>query len=165
MPGSYENQGDGGSFVVSQLIRNGKHVHARDGDVFGVAAIVQVTEHAELRAQVLLARGAGRAHVAECHGRQQYALTWFEIGDVFAELGDRSGDVAAVDVRQLDSRQALADEEIQMIQGHRLDLYQNLVLAKLRLRHIFKFQHLRPAKLMNSYRFHGKRSPCRLGSV
>ena len=102
--------------------------------------------------------------IAECHGRKQDALARFEISDVFAGFNNVAGNITAIDVRQLHSGQAFPDEQIEMIQGAGFYSYEHLVFAKLRVRDIFKLQHLRPAKFMDAYSLH-RLSPCKLARV
>ncbi len=91
---------------------------------------------------------------AEMHGRKQHALPGLESADVLAHLDDLARDVAAENVRQLHSRQPLAHPDIEMIQRTRAHAHQHLILARLRIGHIFVSQNFRPAELMNADGFH-----------
>src|SRR5258708_25400475 len=169
VPGRHENEGNGGRLVISQVVirqsvGDGQHVDARNRDVLGVAAVIQIPQHRELRTKVLLAGSAGRAVSAKCHGGQQDTLPNFQVGDVFAHLGDVAGDIAAVDVGKLDAGQSFSDEKVEMIQGAGLDPHQHLVFANLGIRNIFKLQNLGSAKFMEAYSLH-QLSPGKLANV
>src|SRR6476646_9193823 len=69
VPCRERNQRHGRGFIVGQFLRNRQDAHARHGDVFAVAAIVQIAKHTELRAEILLTLGAFGADPAERHGR------------------------------------------------------------------------------------------------
>src|SRR5579871_632727 len=154
VPGGHVHQWDRCRLIVGQFLGNRKHIRARNRNIFGIAAVVHVAEDRELRAKILSPVGAGRTVSTKSHRRKQYALPYLQIGDVFANFGNIAGNITAVDVRQLDSRQTLADEQIKMVQRAGFDLDQHLIFARLDIGHIFKFQNLRPAKLMETYGLH-----------
>ena len=60
----------------------------------------------------------------------------------------------AEDVRQLDSRQALADKQIQVVQGTGLYLDEDLIFARLRIGNVLIFQYRWIPEFMNPNRFH-----------
>ena len=154
VPGSHKNQGDGGCLIVSQIIGDRKNADARHGYIFSIAAIIQIAEHGKLRAKILLPGGAGGAVSAERHRGQQNTLPDFQVGDVFAHLGDVARHVAAVDMRELDPWQAFADKEIKMVQSTGLYPHEYLVFADLHVGNIFILQNFRTAKFMEAYGFH-----------
>jgi hypothetical protein len=59
--------------------------------------------------------------ITEMHRSKQDALTGLKSCDVLADFDNFSRDVAAENVRKLDSGQAFADPDIQMIHGAGLD--------------------------------------------
>src|SRR5262249_30475762 len=121
---------------------------------FAIAAIIQVAEHGKLRAEILLPFAALRTDAAERHGRQQHTLGRLEIGDVVTHGDDVAGNIAAVDVRQLDSRKPLADKQIEVVQSAGLYLHHHLVVTQRGVRDIFILQYFRTTKLVKADGFH-----------
>src|SRR5215471_9092725 len=109
VPGGGEYQGNAGSLLERKRhsLGNRNNANARHGDVFAVAAVIGVSENAEAGAEILASPYAFEAVSAEGHGRQQHALARLQIGDVLADPGHLAGNVAAVDVRQLDAGESL----------------------------------------------------------
>ncbi len=101
VPCGDEDERNRGGFFKRHRVRDGNDIDAGDGDELGVAAVVGVSEDAELAAEVLLTGGALLAVSAEGHGGEQNALPDLQVADVIAELGDLAGDVAAVNVGKL----------------------------------------------------------------
>src|SRR6185312_7680325 len=114
----------------------------------------QVSQHAVLRTKILLSFGACFAIAAESMRRQQHTLARLKIGDIFADLSNIAGNVAPIDVRQLDPGQTFADEKIQVVQRTRLHSHQNLIFARLGVWNVFKLQNVRTAEFMEANGFH-----------
>jgi hypothetical protein len=140
--------------VEVERIGNRDHVRAWNRNELAVTSIHPVAQHGEFTAVVLQSGKALHAMSAEMDGRDNDPLASPESGDVFADLDDFSGDVAAQDVRQLHARQAHADEEIEMVQRAGAHPHQNMVLAQLRLRDVFVLEYLGTAEFMNANCFH-----------
>src|SRR5205823_4127525 len=121
---------------------------------FRVAAINAVAQDRKRTAEALLPRSALRAMIAEDHRHEQDALPCSYVAHIFADFCDLSGNIAAVDVRQLYSWQPFAHPQIQVIQRAGTHANQHLIFAKLRVRHILVAQDLRPAKLVEADCFH-----------
>ena len=89
---------------------------AGNGDQFAVAAIHRIAEDGEFAALVLHSRQAVHAMSAEMHGSDQHALPGREAADIFADLNDLSGHIAAQNVREFHPGQSFAHPDIQMIE-------------------------------------------------
>ena len=97
---------------------------------------------------------------AEVHGRDQHALPDCESGDVLADFGDLTGDVAAEDVRQFHARQSFANPDVEVVERAGLDAHQHLIFARLRVGDVFVGQNFGTTELMNADGFHGAFSSC-----
>ena len=156
VPCRRENQGNAGRLLEGKLhtFRNRNYADAGDGDVFAIAAVIGITQDAEVGAKVLASGDAFDAVSAEGHGSQEHTLSYRQVGNVLAQFGDFSGDVTAVDMRQLDAGEPFADEQIEVVERACLHSNQNLVFAKLGLSDILVLQDLRPAELVEACGFH-----------
>jgi len=110
-----------GSLIEVERIRNGNDVYFRDCNQLAIAAIHQVSQNREFRALVLQSGCALRAMIAEVHRSKQDALPDLKSGNVLADFDNFSRNIAAENVRQLDSGQARADPDIKVIHGASLD--------------------------------------------
>ena len=164
MPRGCEYQRDAGRFIESQLARNRKQIDRRDSQQFAVAAIHRVTQHSELRAFVLAAVRAGRALSAEMHGRNHDSLPDLKSFHILADFDDFPSHIAAGNMRQTDTRQALAHPKIKMIHSTGAHADQHLILARPRIGRVFILQHFRAAELMNADCLHGSLSSCSAGA-
>ncbi len=129
-----KTSGTTGGLIEVEAVGNWNHIDLRHRDQFAIATVDRIPEHRELAAQVLLTGRATGAVIAKVHGRKQHALARFEAGNVFADFNDFARNVAAQDVRQLHAGDAIANENIEMIQGTGFDTYENLVFPRLRIR-------------------------------
>src|ERR1700739_3526344 len=92
------------------------------------------------------------------HGSEQDSLSRFEVGDVLADLHDFASDVAAEDMRQVDTGQSLAYPNIEMIKSTGPDADENLVLARLGIGDILVDENFRATEVMDADGFHGDSS-------
>jgi hypothetical protein len=97
--------------------------------------------------------------IAEYHRREQNARSTLDALDIAANFSDVSGDVTAVDMRQLDSWQSLSNPEVQMIQRARANTHQHLILARTHVGNVLILENLRPAELVETDSFHDWFSP------
>ncbi len=137
MPGSQENQGDAGRLVEIEAVGNRDHIGCGNGDQLAVATIDGIAQRGEFTALILQSTHAFCAVATVVHWRQQNALAGVEPGDVFADFGDLSRDIASQDVRQFDSRQPLANPHIQMIERAGPHVHQDLIFSQLRIGNLF----------------------------
>src|SRR6185437_1782803 len=91
---------------------------------------------------------------AVMHGSDDHPLPLAEAGDVIADVDNLAGDVAAGDVRKLDAGKALADPEVEVIQGAGANPYENLVMAVVRVGHVLVLQHSGAAEFVEANGFH-----------
>jgi hypothetical protein len=150
VPRGHEHERDAGRLIEIEPGGNGNHAGGGHGDQLAVAAIDAIAEHGELAALVLNSRDALYAVSAKVHGSDQDALADRKPGDIFADLSDLSGDVAAEDVRQFHARQTLAHPHVEMIERAGFHPHQHLILARLRVRDVFVRQNFRATELMNA---------------
>ena len=148
--------------IEGERVRNRNHTRGRHRDELTVPSIDRISQNRELAAMVLQSRQAFRAMPAKVHGSNQNALARFEICDVFTNLGNLPGDIAAQNMRQFYARQSLADPDVEMIEGACLHPHQHLIFARLRIRHVFVHQDFRPSELMNANSFHVHALPVRV---
>ena len=94
--------------------------------------------------------------ITEIHGREQHALPVLEIGDILADFDDFAGNVAAEDMRQVYAGQALAHEEVKVVQSAGPHADEDLVFARLGIGNVFVGENFGPTELMNANGFHGR---------
>src|SRR5215831_4302140 len=150
VPGSQKYEGHGCRLVISQFALDRQNIDARHADELGVTAVIQISKHAVLRTKVLLAPRACRAYPAKCMWRQEHALPDFQIRNILSHLGNHAGNVAAVDVRQLDARQSLADKQVQVVQRTSLYPNQDLVFPGTRIGNVFVLEDFWTAELVEA---------------
>src|SRR6185312_6647045 len=119
----------------------------RDVDIFGVAAVTLVAEDLVARALIVLAFQAPVAVSATDTWRHNHAL---------ARVFPLAGDVGAENMRHgdLHPRHALADEQVEMVEGTCPHPHPHLAGSGHRRGYIFQFQHFGAAVLVESHGLH-----------
>src|ERR1019366_10305311 len=121
-----------------------------------IAAVDGVAEHGEAAAEIVVAREAVLALAAPLSRREEDAPAGLDALAEFADGDHLARDVAAQDVRhrELQSRDAGAHEEVEMIQRAGADADEDLVSFDFRLRHVLTDKHFGTAMLVNPGCFH-----------
>src|SRR6185369_3223027 len=154
VPRGQKDQRNTRGFVVGQLIWNRQNIHAGHGDQFSIAARNAVSQYGEMRTEILLAAYALFAHSAERHWRQQHPRSQLYVSYVLANLRHITRDVASGNLRERNSGHSLPYKQIQVVQRHSLDAYEDLVLPQDGIRHILVSQYFRSTMFVEPYGFH-----------
>jgi hypothetical protein len=89
------------------------------------------------------------------HWSKEYAGSGFDVGNVFTNLDDVSGNVAARDLRERHAGNSLADKKIQMIEGDSLYANEHLIFAENGIGDVLVLQNFGSTVLVDAYGFHG----------
>ena len=154
MPGGEEDEWDAGGLVEAEGVGNRDYFGTRHDNEFAIASLDELSADSELAAEAVLAALAELAAIAGTHGCKEYPLAFPEIGYVFANARDNAADVAAEDQRQLNAGNALADPEVEVVEGAGFHLDKHLVLTQLGFGDVFVLEDLGTAEFMNANRFH-----------
>jgi hypothetical protein len=93
--------------------------------------------------------------IAEMHGREQDALSDFESSNILTDFDNFARHIAAEDMGQLHAGQTFPHPYIEVIHSAGFYANENLILARLRIRHVFVAEHLRTAEFVDADSFHG----------
>jgi hypothetical protein len=133
-----KNERNGGGVGPIEVFGIGHAIDFGAADIFGAASINHVAEIGEIAAEIVIARETGGALAAGYAGSENNFLADVNCGDFGADFGDFAGDIATGNVGQgdLQSGEAAADPEIEMIEGTGADADQDFVAAELRFGHV-----------------------------
>ena len=133
VPGGDEDQWNAGSFIEVERVGDRNNIDGGHGKQFAVAAIDGVAEDGELAALILQSGDTFCAVIAEMHGRDQNALSGFEVGNILADFDNFAGDVGAENVRQIDAGQSLTHPDVEMVESAGAHADEDLIFARLRV--------------------------------
>src|SRR5436309_5708154 len=158
VPGGQKNQGNGRGVVESQPFGVGEGIYRGYLYKLGITPVREVPQNRIAPAEAVLALKAKCALHAGKSRTDQGLVSRLAMGDARSDAFHNSGHVGAGDVGQgeLDSRQAPALPDVQVIQRTGLDSDDHFPRAGMGVRGVFVTKFLDSAVLVKSYRLHGK---------
>jgi len=158
VPGGLEDERYGSGFFERKTLRIRQAIYFGDANELGRATVNHVAEIGELAAAVVESRDACGTLAAGYPGGENYFLPDTDGGDFRSDLRDLAGDVAAGNVRKgyRNARQALADPNVEMVQGASVNADEHFVGANGRLGDGGVFQNFRRAVLLEDDGFHSR---------
>src|SRR6185503_2295704 len=156
MPGSYGHEWQRCRFFPTQTRRLGDHIHSRNCDKLGIAAIASIPEHVVVAAKIIPALQTLSAMSTRNTWLHQHFIAGLHPSRQFSNFAHDSGDIISENMRQRDfnSGQAASRPDIEMIQRTRLNFNQNFVRSDRWLRDIGVLEYLRSTMLAENYGFH-----------